>query len=77
MLPALGQFAPTATPAPNASSPLRTTFRLGMGAASQTLLQKATIFVYYFGSLFSFPLLRALDSRGADHDDKRYLATTS
>src|ERR1700683_2116254 len=42
MLPALGQFAPTATPAPKARSPLKATFRLGITGAFQTVEKKAT-----------------------------------
>src|SRR5580693_10305451 len=48
ILPALGQFDPTATPAPNASSPLRTTFRLGMFGSFLRRNEKASIFGYYF-----------------------------
>jgi hypothetical protein len=43
MLPALGQLAPTATPAPKARSPLRTTFRLGITGAFQTREEKAIV----------------------------------
>jgi len=52
ILPARGQFDPTATPAPKASSPLRTTFRLGMSAAFLRSNEKASFFVYYFSLVF-------------------------
>src|ERR1700693_5833458 len=52
MLPALGQFAPTATPAPKARSPLRTTFRLGITEAFQTSEEKAIASLHTFLVLF-------------------------
>jgi hypothetical protein len=62
MLPALGQLAPTATPAPKASNPLRATFPLGMDGAFQRIGQKA-IDSLLFQSCFGLIPLRALDIR--------------